>query len=182
MILKILLRILYSKLFFLIIFPWVFQHEVGWILVPMSIPLLNSRFCISFQHQSNKYDSVHLWFSFNDGSTTHWDFLWDIFIYLYTISYGPYDMVHIIKYMGHIIYIISKLFLSFVAIIIIIAKNFEILQFWGKIFCNNDDYCNERLKNFWYNGRYFIVSSAIMVGSAAPPNNYCPLADEITWH
>ena len=82
----------------------------------------------------------------------------------------------IVQYFDQIFCIISKLFQWFVATIIIIAKNFEILQFRGKIFCNNDDYCNEWLKKFWYNGRYLIVSSAIMVGSAAPPNNYCTLA------
>lgn len=110
MILKILLRILYSKLFFFIIFPWVFQHEVGWILVPMSIPLLNSRFCISFQHQSNKYDSVHLWFSFNNGSTTHLDF-YETFSSTYK-PYQWYHMFHIIKYMGHIIYSIWYLYVN----------------------------------------------------------------------
>ena len=40
-------------------------------------------------------------------------------------------------------FIISKLFQWFSAIIIIIAKNFEILQFWAKIFSYNDDYCIE---------------------------------------
>ena len=48
----------------------------------------------------------------------------------------------------YIIYIISKLFQWFFATIIIIAKNFEMLQFRGKCFCNNDYYCNER--NFFF--------------------------------
>ena len=61
---------------------------------------------------------------------------------------GLYNIKGTVLSAGNIFFIISKLFLSFVAIIIIIAKNFEILQFWDKIFCNNDDYCNERLKNF----------------------------------
>ena len=36
----------------------------------------------------------------------------------------------------------------------IIAKNFAPKLQYFKIFCNNDDCCNEPLKKFWYNESY----------------------------
>ena len=55
---------------------------------------------------------------------------------------------HYCKRDGDITTIISKLFQSFVLIIIIIAKKFAPKLQYFEIFCNNDDYCNERKKSF----------------------------------
>ena len=33
-------------------------------------------------------------------------------------------------------------------------KKFKYCNFEGNFFCNNDDYCNDRLNKFWYNGRW----------------------------
>ena len=63
---QILFRIWYLRLFYNHI-PWVFLHEVDRIQVLMSIPKQNFRFRICFAHQNNKWNSVHLWFFFNDG-------------------------------------------------------------------------------------------------------------------
>ena len=170
--------------FFEIQEPWIVLKEFG-IYFDFVTYLLNSvesygswiskklNFSMRFPLEFN---GGFYWFKNPSGSFRCWFRCTKPFLN-FLFSWGTFPSAKLTD----ILVIISKLFLSFVAIIIIIAKNFEILQFWGKIFCNNDDYCNERLKNFWYNGRYFIVSSAIMVGSAAPPNNYCTLADEITW-
>lgn len=101
---------------------------------------------------------VEIFFSFSPTSekfdTRHFR---DIFIVLMrSLWYQRFDdpTIHMAKATSQNYYPLYQNFFNDSLQQSSLSQKIDILQFRGKFLCNNDNYCNEWLNKFWYEGRY----------------------------